>query len=51
MSAGLKMPPTVRAENFLVGRPDLDDTIKRLQVYQEAGADVFYGATRRSQIR
>ncbi len=33
---------TARAENYLVGRPDLDDTIKRLQAYQEAGADVLY---------
>ena len=33
---------TVRAENYLVGRPDLKDTIKRLQAYQEAGADVLY---------
>ena len=33
---------TARAENFLVGRPDLPDTIKRLQAYQEAGADVLY---------
>ncbi|MEO7031965.1 MAG: isocitrate lyase/phosphoenolpyruvate mutase family protein [Herbaspirillum sp.] len=31
-----------RAENFLHGRPDLADTIKRLQAYQEAGADVLY---------
>ncbi len=33
---------TARAENYLVGRPDLQDTIKRLQAYQEAGADVLY---------
>jgi 2-methylisocitrate lyase-like PEP mutase family enzyme len=33
---------TARAENFLVGLPDLKDTIKRLQAYQEAGADVLY---------
>jgi 2-methylisocitrate lyase-like PEP mutase family enzyme len=33
---------TARAENYLVGRPDLADTIKRLQAYQEAGADVLY---------
>jgi 2-methylisocitrate lyase-like PEP mutase family enzyme len=31
-----------RAENFLHGRPDLDDTIRRLQAFQEAGADVLY---------
>lgn len=33
---------TARAENYLVGRRDLNDTIKRLQAYQEAGADVLY---------
>ena len=33
---------TGRAENYLVGRRDLKDTIKRLQAYQEAGADVLY---------
>jgi len=33
---------TARAENFLWGRPDLDDTIKRLQAFSEAGADVLY---------
>jgi 2-methylisocitrate lyase-like PEP mutase family enzyme len=33
---------TARCENFLVGRPDIGDTIKRLQVYQQAGADVLY---------
>ena len=33
---------TARAENYLVGRPDLKDTIRRLQAYQEAGADVLY---------
>ncbi|MDR6495867.1 isocitrate lyase/PEP mutase family protein [Paraburkholderia sp. 22099] len=33
---------TARSENYLVGRPDLDDTIRRLQAYQQAGADVLY---------
>ena len=33
---------TARAENYLRGRPDLADTIARLQAYQEAGADVLY---------
>lgn len=33
---------TARAENFLHGRADINDTIKRLQAYQEAGADVLY---------
>ena len=33
---------TGRAENYLHGRPDLADTIARLQAYQEAGADVLF---------
>ncbi len=33
---------TARAENYLWGRPDLADTIKRLQLFSEAGADVLY---------
>ena len=33
---------TARAENFLWGRPNLQDTIKRLQAFQDAGADVLY---------
>jgi 2-methylisocitrate lyase-like PEP mutase family enzyme len=33
---------TARSENYLHGRPDLADTIDRLQAYQEAGADVLY---------
>lgn len=33
---------TARAENFLHGRKDLADTIKRLQAFEAAGADVLY---------
>jgi 2-methylisocitrate lyase-like PEP mutase family enzyme len=33
---------TARAENFLHGRRDLDDTVKRLQAFARAGADVLY---------
>jgi 2-methylisocitrate lyase-like PEP mutase family enzyme len=33
---------TARAENYLHGRPDIKNTIKRLQAYQDAGADVLY---------
>jgi 2-methylisocitrate lyase-like PEP mutase family enzyme len=32
---------TARAENFLRGNPDLDDTIQRLQAFEAAGADVL----------
>ena len=43
---------TARAENYLHGRNDLADTIKRLQAFQEAGADVLYapGLTRKQDI-
>jgi len=33
---------TARAENFLHGRHDMDDTIRRLQAFEAAGADVLY---------
>jgi 2-methylisocitrate lyase-like PEP mutase family enzyme len=44
---------TARAENFLHGRPDLDDTIRRLQSFSKAGADVLYapGLTSLDAIR
>jgi 2-methylisocitrate lyase-like PEP mutase family enzyme len=43
---------TARAENYITGRPDLGDTIRRLQAYQEVGADVLYapGLTRKEDI-
>jgi 2-methylisocitrate lyase-like PEP mutase family enzyme len=42
-----------RAENFLHGRPDLDDTIRRLQAFEAAGADALFapGLTRAEDIR
>jgi 2-methylisocitrate lyase-like PEP mutase family enzyme len=44
---------TARSENYLHGRPDLADTIARLQAFQEAGADVLYapGLTELADIR
>ncbi len=41
-----------RAENFIAGRPDLDDAIRRLKAYAEAGADCLYapGLETREQI-
>jgi 2-methylisocitrate lyase-like PEP mutase family enzyme len=44
---------TARAENHVRGNPDLDDTIARLQAYEEAGADVLYapGLASREEIR
>jgi 2-methylisocitrate lyase-like PEP mutase family enzyme len=39
---GCQFVLTARAENFLHGRPDLDDTIRRLRSFADAGADVVY---------
>ena len=33
---------TARTENYLRGRPDLDDTLRRLQAFEQAGADVLF---------
>ena len=41
-SAGFPFTLTARAENYLRGHHDLDDTIARLQAYERAGADVLY---------
>ena len=41
-AAGGRLVLTARAENYIHGRPDLADTITRLQAYQEAGADVLF---------
>jgi len=52
-SADFPFMLTARAENFIHGRPDLDDTIARLQAFEAAGADVLYAPGLRSldQIR
>ncbi len=44
---------TARAENYIHGRPDMDDTIARLRAYEEAGADVLFapGLTMLAEIR
>lgn len=41
---GLAVPfvLTARCENYLCGNPDLDDTIRRLQAFERAGADVLF---------
>ncbi|MEM7117081.1 MAG: isocitrate lyase/phosphoenolpyruvate mutase family protein [Chloroflexota bacterium] len=39
---------TARAENLIRGRMDLDDTIRRLQAFEAAGADVLYAPGLRS---
>lgn len=39
---------TARCENFLWERPDLEDTIRRLQAFEQAGADVLYAPGLRS---
>ncbi len=49
----VRLVVTARAENHLHGIDDLDDTIARLQAYQEVGADVLYapGLSRLGDIR
>jgi 2-methylisocitrate lyase-like PEP mutase family enzyme len=39
---GVHLVLTARSENYLHGRPDIEDTVARLQAFQEAGADVLY---------
>jgi len=41
-SLGWPFTLTARAENHIRGHPDLDDTIARLQAFEQAGADVLY---------
>ncbi len=50
---GFPFTLTARAENFLRGRPDLPDTIARLQAFEAAGAGVLFapGLTTADQIR
>jgi len=52
-SLGCKFMLTARAENYLYGQADLKDTIRRLQAYQDAGADVLFapGVQSREDIR
>ncbi len=40
-ASGFGFMLTARSENFLRGNPNLDDTIKRLQAYEKAGAEVL----------
>ena len=50
---GFKFMLTARAENYFYGKPDLADTILRLQAYQDAGADVLFapGVQSKADIR
>lgn len=41
-ASGTGVVLTGRSEGFVVGRPDIDETIKRLRAYAEAGADCLY---------
>jgi 2-methylisocitrate lyase-like PEP mutase family enzyme len=52
-SLGFPFTFTARAENHVRGNPDLDDTIARLQAFDQAGADVLYapGLANADQIR
>ena len=50
--AGSKVVFTARTEGFICGRPDLDETIRRLKAFAELGADCLYppGIRTREQI-
>jgi 2-methylisocitrate lyase-like PEP mutase family enzyme len=50
---GRRLVLTARADNYVHGRPDIGDTIRRLQGFQSAGADVLFapGVTDRAEIR
>src|SRR5689334_6686882 len=50
--SGTELVLTARSEGFIVGRPDLAETIRRLEAYAEAGADCLYapGLRTRDQI-
>lgn len=52
-SLGFPFLLTARAENFLHGRRDIEDTIRRLQAFEAAGADVLYapGLTTLDEVR
>ncbi len=52
-SVGFPFTLTARAENLLRDANDLDDTIRRLQAFEKAGADVLYapGLTTLEQVR
>lgn len=41
-ASGTGIVLTGRSEGFVAGRPDIDETIRRLQAYAEAGADCLY---------
>ena len=52
-ASGTEVLLTGRSEGFIAGRPDLDETIKRLRAYSDAGADCLYapGIKSTSDIR
>ena len=52
-SVGFPFTLTARAENHIRGNPELEDTIARLQAFEQAGADVLYapGLRRVEEIR
>ena len=47
-TSGTEVVLTARSEGFIVGRPDLDETIRRLVAYAEAGAECLYAPGIRS---
>jgi 2-methylisocitrate lyase-like PEP mutase family enzyme len=49
-SSGFPFMLTARAENYVIGHPDLQDTIARLQAFQAAGADVLFAPGLKSKL-
>ena len=47
-ASGTRVVLTARSEGFIAGRPDLNETIRRLQAYAAAGADCLYAPGLRS---
>src|SRR5690606_40255397 len=48
-AAGGEVLLTARSEGFFIGRPDLEETVRRLQAFAEAGADCLYAPGIRSE--
>ena len=51
MASKKRIVVTGRTANFIKGRPDLEDTIRRLTAFAETGADVLYAPTRPTSTR
>lgn len=50
-NSGQEVLFTARSEGFIRGRPDLDETIRRLKAYADAGADCLYAPGIKAQVQ